>query len=93
MVHQEFTLATPLTVAENIALMLRKNNPFTYPLKKVEERAQELSEKYGLKVNLHRPVEHLSLGERQRVEILKVLFWEPSILILDEPTSVLTLNG
>ncbi|MEM1946897.1 MAG: ABC transporter ATP-binding protein, partial [Candidatus Caldarchaeum sp.] len=92
MVHQEFTLATPLTVAENIALMLRKNNPFTYPLKKVEERAQELSEKYGLKVNLHRRVEHLALGERQRVEILKVLFWEPSILILDEPTSVLTLN-
>ncbi|MEM1944840.1 MAG: ABC transporter ATP-binding protein [Nitrososphaerota archaeon] len=92
MVHQEFTLATPLTVAENIALVLRRNSPLTYPLKNVEKRAQELAERYGLKIDLHRPVEHLSLGERQRVEILKVLYWEPSILILDEPTSVLTLD-
>ncbi len=90
MVHQEFTLAAPLTVAENIALMLRRNNPFSYPLKALEKRASELSERYGLKIDLHKPVEYLSLGERQKVEILKVLYWEPSILILDEPTSVLT---
>jgi ABC-type uncharacterized transport system ATPase subunit len=92
MVHQEFTLAAPLTVAENIALMLRRDNPISYPLRTVVKRAGELSERYGLKIDLHKPVEHLSMGERQKVEILKVLYWEPSILILDEPTSVLTLD-
>ncbi|MEM4416737.1 MAG: ATP-binding cassette domain-containing protein, partial [Nitrososphaerota archaeon] len=90
MVHQEFTLAPPLTVLENITLTLRKNNPFSYPVKNVAQKAQTLSERYGLKIDLDRTVEQLSLGERQRVEILKVLYWEPSILILDEPTSVLT---
>ncbi len=92
MVHQEFTLATPLTVVENVALTLRRNNPLSYPLKKVEEKIRELSERYGLKIDPGETVENLSLGERQRVEIIKVLYWEPSILILDEPTSVLTLE-
>ncbi|MEM0441077.1 MAG: ABC transporter ATP-binding protein [Candidatus Caldarchaeum sp.] len=92
MVHQEFTLAAPLTVVENVALMLRKISPFKYPLKVVERKLTELSEKYGLKINPRRVVEQLSLGEKQRVEILKVLFWDPNILILDEPTSVLTMQ-
>ena len=92
MVHQEFTLVPSLTVVENIALMLRKHNPFSYPLKEVRSKALELSEKYGLKIDPDRLVEHLSLGERQRVEILKVLYWEPDVLILDEPTSVLTFE-
>jgi simple sugar transport system ATP-binding protein len=90
MVHQEFTLAPPLTVLENITLMLRRGNPFSYPVKEVAQKAQGLSERYGLRIDLDRTVEQLSLGERQRVEILKVIYWEPSILILDEPTSVLT---
>ncbi|MEM4237244.1 MAG: ATP-binding cassette domain-containing protein, partial [Candidatus Caldarchaeum sp.] len=92
MVHQEFTLAPPLTVVENVALTLRRSNPLSYPLKKIEEKIRELSQRYGLKVDPHEKVENLSLGERQRVEIIKVLYWEPRILILDEPTSVLTLE-
>ncbi|HID04364.1 MAG TPA: ABC transporter ATP-binding protein [Candidatus Caldiarchaeum subterraneum] len=92
MVHQEFTLVPSLTVVENIALMLRKHNPLSYPLKEVRERTLELSERYGLKIEPDRLVEHLSLGEKQRVEILKVLYWEPDVLILDEPTSVLTID-
>lgn len=89
MVHQEFTCARPLTVAENVALGLRESN-FSFPLSKVEERLRELSERYGLKVDPKTKIEDLSAGEQQRVEILKVLFYEPQVIILDEPTSVLT---
>jgi len=90
MVHQEFTLVPTLTVVENIALMLRNHNPFSYPLKEVREKTIELSVKYGFKIDPDRVVENLSLGERQKVEIMKALYWEPNVLILDEPTSVLT---
>jgi len=89
MVHQEFTCARPLTVAENVALGLRRSN-LSFPLKEVERRIKELSERYGLKVDPKAKIEELSAGEQQRVEILKVLFYEPQILILDEPTSVLS---
>jgi simple sugar transport system ATP-binding protein len=89
MVHQEFTLARPLTVAENIALGLKESN-FSFPLSKVEKRIRELSERYGLKVDPKARIEELSAGEQQRVEILKVLYHEPEVIILDEPTSVLT---
>ena len=90
MVHQEFTLVPPLTVAENVALGLRKYSSFSFPIREVERRLRELSERYGLRVNPRARVEDLSVGEQQRVEILKVLYWEPEVLILDEPTSVLT---
>ena len=89
MVHQEFTCARPLTVAENVALGLKESN-FSFPLAKVEKRVKELSERYGLKVDPKAKIEDLSAGEQQRVEILKVLFYEPQVIILDEPTSVLT---
>lgn len=89
MVHQEFTCARPLTVAENVALGLRKSN-FSFPLSKVEEKLRQLSEKYGLKIDPKAKIEDLSAGEQQRVEILKVLFYDPQVIILDEPTSVLT---
>ncbi|MDI6819398.1 MAG: ABC transporter ATP-binding protein [Candidatus Hodarchaeaceae archaeon] len=89
MVHQEFTLARPLTVAENVALGLAESN-FSFPLSKVEKRIRELSDRYGLKVDPKARVEELSAGEQQRVEILKTLYHEPEVIILDEPTSVLT---
>ena len=89
MIHQEFTLARPLTVTENVALGLSASN-FSFPLSEVEKKLKELSERYGLKVDPKAKIEELSAGEQQRVEILKVLYHEPEVLILDEPTSVLT---
>ena len=90
MVHQEFTLVPTLTVAENIALGLKEYSSLSFPLKEIERRLAELSERYGLKVDPKARVEDLSAGERQRAEIMKVLYWEPDVLILDEPTSMLT---
>ena len=90
MVHQEFTLVPTLTVAENIALGLKEYSSLGFPVKEVERRLAELSERYGLKVDPKARVEDLSAGERQRAEIMKVLYWEPDVLILDEPTSMLT---
>ncbi len=89
MVHQEFTLVRPLTVAENVALGLKKND-FSYPIGEVERRLNDLSTRYNLKVDPRARVEDLSVGEQQRAEILKVLYHEPDVIILDEPTSVLT---
>lgn len=89
MVHQEFTCARPLTVAENVALGLRASN-FSFPFREVEKKLKELSERYGIKVDPKAKIEELSAGEQQRVEIIKVLYYEPQVLILDEPTSVLT---
>ena len=89
MVHQEFTLARPLTVAENVALGLDAFD-LSFPLSKVEKKITELSERYRLKVDPKAKVEELSAGEQQRVEILKTLYHEPEVIILDEPTSVLT---
>lgn len=89
MVHQEFTLVRPLTVAENVALGLKKNE-LSYPIAEVERKLNELSTRYSLKLNPNARVEDLSAGEQQRVEILKVLYHEPDVIILDEPTSVLT---
>jgi len=89
MVHQEFTLVRPLTVAENVALGLKKNN-FSFPISEVERKLNDLSEKYKLKVDPKARVDGLSVGEQQRAEILKVLYHEPDVIILDEPTSVLT---
>jgi simple sugar transport system ATP-binding protein len=90
MVHQEFTLVPTLSVAENIALGLRKYNSFTFPINEVEERLRELSKRYELKIDPRSKIEDLSAGEKQRAEILKVLYWNPQVLILDEPTSMLT---
>jgi simple sugar transport system ATP-binding protein len=89
MVHQEFTLVRPLTVAENVALGLKRNN-FSFPIGEVERKLNELSVRYNLKVDPKARVEDLSVGEQQRAEILKVLYHEPDVIILDEPTSVLT---
>jgi simple sugar transport system ATP-binding protein len=89
MVHQEFTLARPLTVAENVALGLSGSN-FSLPLSKVEEKIRELSKRYQLEIDPKAKIEELSVGEQQRAEIIKALYHEPQVLILDEPTSTLT---
>jgi len=90
MIHQHFMLVPTLTVAENVALGLRSSRrPLTDP-DRVSERIQELSSAYGLRVDPDAFVWQLSVGERQRVEIIKALYRNVSLLVLDEPTAVLT---
>jgi len=89
MVHQHFALVGTLTAAENVALSHK--NPFSrIQLSKATERLEALMEESGLHVPLDVPVEKLAVGEQQRVEVLKVLSRDVDLLILDEPTSVLT---
>jgi simple sugar transport system ATP-binding protein len=89
MVHQHFKLVETHTVLENIVLGL-KNTPFTLPNKKLEEEIKNMSNAFRLPVDPQARIWQLSLGEQQRVEILKALYRGAKILILDEPTSVLT---
>lgn len=89
MVHQHFKLVLPHTVAENVALGLA-GTPFWAPARAIAKRLRDLSQRYGLPVDPDRRVWELSAGEQQRVEILKALIRGAKILILDEPTSVLT---
>ncbi len=88
MIYQHFKLIKPFTVAENIVLGM----PDTKVIKKrkLEKRVKELSESYGIDIKPDAPIWQLSIGEQQRVEILKVLYRNANILILDEPTAVLT---
>ncbi len=92
MVHQHFTLSPNLTVAENLALSCSKNkNPFFSP-SKIKKWAQELADQHGLELDPSQKIEELSVGEQQRIEILKAIAQNCEILILDEPTSLLTLQ-
>ena len=89
MVHQEFKLVQTHTVTENIVLGLGKGfSPVGE--QQAEAKVAELSERYGVKVDPSAFIWQLSIGEQQRVEILKVLFRGAKILLLDEPTAVLT---
>jgi ABC-type uncharacterized transport system ATPase subunit len=92
MVHQHFRLVEPFTVAENVVLGDHRGEGRTFRLRTraIERRVAELSERYGLHVDPRARIWQLSLGEQQRVEILKALYREARILILDEPTAVLT---
>jgi ABC-type uncharacterized transport system ATPase subunit len=90
MVHQHFMLIPTMTVAENVALGLPSSRGLRTDSDVVAARLAELSAAYGLRVDPTAPVRHLSVGEQQRVEILKALYRNASVLILDEPTAVLT---
>jgi len=87
MVHQEFRLIPSFSVAENIVL---GSAPSVINNRHVESDVAEMAHKYGLKVDPGQPLWQLSMGERQKVEILKVLWRDAQVLILDEPTTVLT---
>jgi simple sugar transport system ATP-binding protein len=89
MVHQHFMLIPVLSVWENIILSM-KGLPFVTDKRGTAEKIMELSERYSLEVDPDAMVWTLSIGERQRVEILKMLYRGAKVLILDEPTSVLT---
>ena len=87
MVYQEFRLVPTLTVAENVVL---GSAPRLLREAEIEERVAELSAAYGMAADPKRPIWQLSMGERQRVEILKALWRDASVLVMDEPTAVLT---
>ncbi len=89
MVHQHFMLADNLTVLENVVLGSEPRAGLLIDFKVASDRIRLLGETYGLKLDPDQKVESLSVGERQRVEIIKVLFRGAKILILDEPTAVL----
>lgn len=86
MVFQHFSLFDALSVAENIALGMETPPP----MRTLAARIREVSETYGLPLSTDRTVGDLSAGERQRVEIIRCLLQDPKLLIMDEPTSVLT---
>jgi len=86
MVFQHFSLFESLTVAENISLAVGGDEP----LARLAERVAAVGARFGLAIDPRRHVHDLSVGERQRVEIVRCLMREPKLLIMDEPTSVLT---
>lgn len=91
MVHQHFMLIPVFTVAENIVLGMEPTmGGGVLDLEKARKQVREFSEKYGLPIDADARVEQISVGMQQRVEIIKILFRGAEILILDEPTAVLT---
>jgi ABC-type uncharacterized transport system ATPase subunit len=90
MIHQHFMLVPTLTVAENVALGLPSSRGPVTDLDRVTERIVELAQVYGLSVEPEAYVWQLSVGQQQRVEIIKALYRGAALLILDEPTAVLT---
>ncbi|WP_088072533.1 ABC transporter ATP-binding protein [Gottfriedia luciferensis] len=90
MVHQHFKLVSNFTVTENIILGLEPKKGLVVDVKKAAKRIEELSKTYGLNVDPYAKIEDITVGMQQRVEILKTLYRNAEVLILDEPTAVLT---
>lgn len=88
MIHQHFKLVDVFTATENIVLGLEEKGG--YDIKKVTAKVKEISSKYGFDINLEKKIYQMSVSEKQTVEIIKVLYRGADILILDEPTAVLT---
>ena len=89
MIHQHFMLVPTLTVAENVALGLGGRKGLS-DMNPVKARLAEVSDRYGLHVDPDAKIWQLAVGERQRAEILKALYRDAQVLVLDEPTAVLT---
>jgi ABC-type uncharacterized transport system ATPase subunit len=87
MVYQHFMLVDAMTVTENV--ILGQQLGFTLPIPQLEQKVADLAERYGLKIDPGARISDLSMGERQRVEIVKLLYRQSRILIFDEPTAVL----
>ena len=90
MVHQHFMLLEPMTVAENIVLGAEPGNAASLDLKKAAAEIRKVSDEFKLAVDPNATVDSLSVGQQQRVELLKALYRHAQLLILDEPTAVLT---
>lgn len=88
MVHQHFKLVDLFTASENVVLGLKEEG--RYNLKKVNEQVAEIAEKYGFHIEPQKRIYDMSVSEKQTVEIIKMLYRGADILILDEPTAVLT---
>ena len=90
MVHQHFMLVETMTVAENIVLGAEPGSAVAVDMRRAADEIRRLSDEFRLSVAPEAPVESLSVGQQQRVELLKALYRRANILILDEPTAVLT---